>query len=156
MATITIKKQIQGPPEKVFEYAADLHKAADRISGIRKLEVLTDGPIGVGTRWRETRMIFKKEATEEMEITAFEPPKSYSVGAESHGCRYLSDFRFHPNGEGTEVEWVFQAVPLTFMAKAMSVMMKPMMKSMTKMCEKDLDDLKAAVEGDLAASAPAT
>jgi hypothetical protein len=40
----------------------------------------------------------------------------------------------------------FDGQPLTIFAKIMSVLMKPMMKSLAKMIEKDLDDLKAAIE----------
>jgi hypothetical protein len=57
----------------------DLDGAAERVDGIQKLEKLTDGPVGLGTRFRETRRMFRKEAAEEMEFTAFEPGRSYGV-----------------------------------------------------------------------------
>jgi hypothetical protein len=40
----------------------------------------------------------------------------------------------------------FQGTPVTLMARVMSVLMRPMMKSVVKACAKDLDDIKAAVE----------
>ena len=40
----------------------------------------------------------------------------------------------------------FEGTPVTFMAKIMSFMMKPMMKKMVSICAKDLSDLKKAVE----------
>ncbi len=95
--------------------------------------------------------MFGREATEEMEITAFDPPRGYSVGCESCGCRYHSAFRFTPNGAGTDVEMVFDAQPLTLAAKIMSFLMKPMIKSVLKECARDLHDLKAAMEADAAA-----
>ena len=110
------------------------------------MEMLTDGPVGLGTRFRETRVMFKREATEEMEVTAFDAPHSYSLGCENHGCRYRTEFRFAPNGSGTDLEMTFGAEPLTKTAKVMSFLMKPMMKTMMKHCSKDLEDLKAAVE----------
>ena len=74
MAQFTIDKYIEAPREVVFDAALDLHSVAENIRGIEKLEVLTEGPIGLGTRFRETRIMFKKEATEVMEITVFERP----------------------------------------------------------------------------------
>ena len=146
MAGVTIKKHIEASPEEVFAAATDLNKWVERIRGIEKVELLTDGPLGVGTRFRETRIMFKREAIEEMEFTGFDPPNGYAVGCESHGCRYNTEFSFTPNGSGTDVEMRFEATPLTFVAKAMSAMMKPMLGSVGKVLEQDLDDLKAAIE----------
>ena len=83
MSTLTTSKFVQAPPEATFDAFTDLRSAPDRIEAITALEVLGDGPVGVGTRFRETRVVFKREATEEMEITAFDRPNSYAVEAES-------------------------------------------------------------------------
>jgi carbon monoxide dehydrogenase subunit G len=148
MAEIVVKKHVEAPPERVFELATDLENAAERVQGIKKMELLTEGPVGVGTRFRETRVMMGRDATEEMEITAFDPPRSYEVGAESHGCRYHSVIQFTPVGSGTEIEFTFQATPLTMAAKLMAVAFKPMMNTIVKCLEQDLDDLKAAAESE--------
>ena len=146
MAEITIKKHIKAPLEQVFDRPADFPNAAKTVSGIERVEMLTDGPVGVGTRFRETRKFYKREATEEMEVTAFERPRCYALGSESHGCRYHSELRFHAVDGGTDVEMRFQAEPLTGFAKVMSVLMRPMMKGVTKCLEQDLEDIKNALE----------
>ncbi len=66
MSTITTSVLVLAPVDRTFEAFCELDKAVERIPGITALEVLTDGPFGEGTRWRETRLMFKKEATEEM------------------------------------------------------------------------------------------
>ena len=48
---------------------------------------------------------------------------------------------------GSELTMAFQATPLTFFAKLMSVLSKPMMKKVAELCAKDLEDVKRAVEG---------
>ena len=146
MTEITVRKHIAAPVGHVFEKATDFARAPESIKGIEKIEMLTDGPVGVGTRFRETRVLFGKEATEEMEITEFEPPRRYVLGCENHGCRYRTEFRFVPNGSGTDLEMTFGAEPLTTTAKVMSFMMRPLMKTTMKHCSKDLEDLKTAVE----------
>jgi len=143
----TLSEHIDAAPAQVFERATDLRKAANVIGGITKVEVLTDGPIRQGTRFRETRIMFKREATEEMEIARFEPPHDYSLLCESHGCRYVTDFHITPDGGGSKIEMVFNAEPLTTMAKVMGFVMKPLLKSCMKETAKDLQDLKRAVEG---------
>ncbi len=147
-AAMIMKEHYDASPEKVFEVASDFHNAADNIGSITKCEVITDGPVGVGTRFRETRLMFKRECTEEMEVVEFDPPRSYTLGAESCGCRYRTQLRFTRNGKGTDLEFRFEAQPLTFFAKVMGFLMKPMMKTMMKECRKHLVDLKKVVESD--------
>ena len=40
----------------------------------------------------------------------------------------------------------FEATPLTAVAKLMSSLMQPMIKKMVEICDKDLEDLKTAIE----------
>jgi hypothetical protein len=138
---------VSAPPQAVFQQAADFPRAADRIRGILRIEMLTDGPVRVGTRFKETRMMFKRECTEQMEVSAFEPPHRYTLTSISCGCRYEATLRFTPARGGTDVEMTFDAQPLTFLAKLMSFMMRPMMKSCMKLIAQDLADLKRAIEG---------
>ena len=146
MVAFTIEQHIDAPVEKVFELAADFPNAAERIAAIVGIEMLTDGPVGVGTRFAETRMVFKRKATEEMEVTAFDPPRGFALGCESCGAGYHTEFRFTPDGSGTDVRVVFQVQPLTFLAKAMSFVMRPMMKMCMKETAKDLENLKTCLE----------
>jgi len=48
------------------------------------------------------------------EFLELERPKAYVLGAESHGCRYRTEFRLLPNGDGTRLRMVFHATHLTF------------------------------------------
>lgn len=146
MSNFSFETRVNAPPAQVFDVFADLTKAPDRIDQIKALEVLTDGPIGVGTRFRETRVMFKKEATEEMEITAFEPGVGYRVECESCGSHFVSDFRFAPDGDGTKVETTMDIRPQTLMAKLMSPLGVLMAGSMKKHFQADLDQLKAVCE----------
>ena len=146
MATITVSKSIAAPSARVFELFADFENAAENVSGIKALELLNDGPVGVGTRFRETRVMFKKEAAEEMEVTAFEPDRSYTVACESCGCAYESRFDFVESGGGTEVTMTMNSRPLTFMAKLMSPLGALMAGTMKKCIDQDMEDLRAIAE----------
>ena len=82
-------KQIEAEPEQVFLLFTDIEKFPENLSGIERVELLTAGPVGVGTRFKETRIMFKRETTEEMEVTRFDPPRAL-IGtlcvASSVGC----------------------------------------------------------------------
>ena len=143
MAEITVSTQVSAPLERVFEVYTEIDKAAERIPVIIALEVLSEGPFGEGTRWRETRVMFKKEATEEMWVTGFDPPKSYTVEAESHGMRYSTLFSFTPEGDGTKVTWAFSGTALTLGTKIMSPIFNLLLKGTMKKCMlRDLEALR--------------
>lgn len=146
MSDVSVSSIIAAPMDVVFNRASNFAQGPEVISAITQVEMLTDGPVGPGTRFRETRVVFGREATEEMEVGIFEPPHRYSLECENHGCRYHSELRFAEREAGTEVTMTFEATPLTFFAKIMSFLTKPLLKTMVKACAKDLEDLKTAIE----------
>jgi len=141
MASIKVSTQVAAPLEKVFEVFTQIDKAAERIPAITKLEMLSEGPFGNGTRWRETRLMMKKEATEEMWVTGFDPPKSYTVEAQSHGSLYQTLFEFKQEAGGTKVTWTFDCIPQSFGAKLLAPVFALFFNGMMKKCM--LGDLEA-------------
>jgi uncharacterized protein YndB with AHSA1/START domain len=154
VATFSISVRINAPRERVFEMFADLRSAAGRIKAIDKIEMLTDGPVGKGTRFAETRSMFGRSHTETMEITEWNPPQSYTASAYSCGTRCITTFTFKADGAATIVDVVYTATPVTFFAKLMSFMLAVMISTCRKMFENDLADLKAAAEGNPSAPQP--
>ena len=146
MAKVTVTEFINAPIEVVFDIASDFGNADQRITGIIKTELLTDGEIGVGTRFKETRVMFKREASETMEVVKFERPYHYAVEAFNCGCEYHTSFDFAEKNGGTEISMTFEGIPKTIFAKMMAFMMGWMMKMVVKECTKDLADLKKSIE----------
>jgi carbon monoxide dehydrogenase subunit G len=143
---IRIERAVNAAPAAVFAAATDVANWPTIVPAITRTELLTPGPVGLGTRFRETRTVFGRTATEEMEFVAFEPGRGTTIGADSHGCRYRTRFDVEPSGSGTRLVMTFEAQPLTVVAKVMSILMKPMMKKMAEMCARDLDAIKAHCE----------
>lgn len=148
MPTLSVTEQINAPLDHVFDLFTDLEHAAEHISGIDRVEILTDGPIGVGTRWRETRTMWGKAATEEMEITEFSLNDRYTAVAESFGARYLSRFRFTRNGATTDVTMEFEVIPISLAAKLLTPLAGLMNRSVLNCIKQDLLDLKQVAESD--------
>ena len=138
--------QIAASPEVVFRTVCDLGRLHEILSAVTKIEVLTEGPVGSGTRFRETRLMLGKEATEEMEFVEFDPPSGYSLLAESHGSRYTTTYRLAARDGGTHLHMHFHAIPQTIGARILSVLFRPLMGSVKREMARDLDELKAAVE----------
>lgn len=140
---------INAPKEAVWNVISDIDAAVERISAIQKVEVLDRPESGlIGLKWRETRTMFGKEATEVMWITEAAENEFYRTRAESHGAIYISELRIESNGEGAKLTMEFDGEPQTMGAKIMTVLTGFLFKSATiKAIQQDLDDIKAHVEG---------
>jgi hypothetical protein len=131
----------------VFEAFSDVTKIEERIPAILKVEILSDGPVGPDFRWRETRKMMGKEATEEMWFDEFDPPRRYTVKAHSHGTRYLSTYTFEAVEDETVVHMTFSGIPETLGAKIMGALLGWMGKgAVRKMLLADMDALADYVE----------
>lgn len=140
---------VHAPREVVWDVVADIPNAASTVKGIEKVEVLARPPSGlVGLKWRETRKMFGKEATEVMWITSAAERSSYDTRAESHGAVYTTRIALQDApGGGTRLSLDFRAEPQTLGAKVAGAIFSPLMKgSMRKAIAKDLEDIRAAAE----------
>lgn len=133
----------------MWEALTDLGGMHRMLSGVTRVEVLTDGGFGVGTRWRETRRMFGKDATEEMWVTVSEPPERYVVEAESHGSRYVSEWLLRADEPAsTTIRLTFSAQSTGAVAGLLTKVMGGIgARAVRKAVAKDLDDVAGWVEG---------
>ena len=147
MQTLELDVLINAPAERVFEVLTDLEGLPERVTAIQKIELLTEGPVGLGTKFRETRIMFKREASEEMEFTSFDPPQGYVLEAESRGARYTTTYRLDPENNGTRLSISFEGTALSPFARFVSAVLMPFFKgAMRRAVEADLENLKHAAE----------
>ena len=140
-------EKIQAPRERVWEIITDIEHAAETITGITALTVLERPATGViGLKWKETRVMFGKEAEETMWITGAEENQWYETRAESHGAIYKSRFDIRDAGDGVELTMSFDSTPVSFFARVMNVMAFLFAGAMKKACQKDLQDIKRRAE----------
>lgn len=132
--------------EIVFDAATDLNAWPDMIEDIVSVELLTTGPVGAGTVFRETRVMFGKEATEEMTFETFDRPSGYQLTARSCGCHYLTTTSFEPIPSGTRMVIDFRCRPEKLMAWIMLPLGLLMKRMIRKCLEKDLACIKVSIE----------
>ncbi len=107
MTTITVATEIAAPVERVFEVFTDLEHSAERVSNIKNVDVLTVGGFKRGTRWIETRDVLGRVDSAEMEVTAFDPNRTYTITHHKAGAQIAAVFTFEPAGDGTRVRVEF-------------------------------------------------
>ena len=148
MQDVEVRRHVAAPVERVWALATDLEGAPRVVRGIESVEVLTPGPFGVETRWRETRRVFGRSATEEMTVTAVEPHRSYRVEASGPGVTYVSGFAFAPSADGgTDVTATFGGRPTTTVARVLGALTAPLARrAVAKALAQDLEDIATAAE----------
>lgn len=99
--SVTIKQNV----DTVFRTIINLEEFKEWMPNFVRVEKLTDGDYRQGTRFRETRKMFGKPATEHFEVRDFVPGKKITLyidgskGASGKG-EYIFTYEFHPTGDG--------------------------------------------------------
>ncbi|MDP6479592.1 MAG: SRPBCC family protein [Phycisphaerales bacterium] len=145
--TLSLSRRIPASQQAVWTVIADIAGSPDRIASIAEVELLTSDPVGVGSRWKETRLLLGRKTTEVMEMTVFEPPARYVVEGDACGAHFVSELRCEPDGDGaTMLTMTMDTTPITWLARLMGPVAKLTLGTSRKMIEQDLDDIfKACV-----------
>ncbi|MBT8181523.1 MAG: SRPBCC family protein [Eudoraea sp.] len=145
---LTIDIEIKAPKEKVWKVITDIENSVNTISGIEKIEILNKPKdTVVGLKWKETRTIFGKSATETMWITEATENNYYKTRAESNGAIYQTILKLSEKENTTFLTMEFSTEAITVRGKIMAFIFGRMLnKTMKKLIKKDLSDIKTAVE----------
>lgn len=152
-ASFTRSAVIERSPEVAFAYAVDTDRVREWMPEISSLERLDDGPVKLGSRFRETRLMKGKAVTAEIEVVAHDgpptrttPPYTHAGRASAMGVEGTYTLTFHADGPGrTRVELLAEARATSFLAKPLVGMI---VKAMEQSDGDQLQRLKTAVERD--------
>lgn len=147
MTTVTVSSRINAPIGRVFEQFTDLEHGTAHVSGIKKIEVLTQGAFQLGTRWRETREVIGRSDSAEMEVTSFERNKSYTITHHKAGVRIDTAFSFEPADGGTKVSIEFELDTGAFPPGLLTPFSWAIAGKVRDVLGHDLADLKKSIEG---------
>ena len=145
---VQAKVCIDGTKENIWQVITDIEGSKKTIGAIEEIEILEKPVSGLsGLKWRETRTMFGKTATEVMWITDVKENEYYQTRAESHGAIYISRLQIEEQDNKTFLTMKFDGQAQSLMAKIMSVSMGFLFKNATqKALQKDLEDIKTVVE----------
>lgn len=145
----TLTQHIQASPESVWAVITDIPASAATLSGVESVQLLTDGPYGEGTRWRETRKMLGRSETVEMWVASVEPGRSTVVKALQGGADYTTRFSLSPRDGGTDLTLTFGAeiIKPTAASRILMALFGKLGMSVTrKALAKDLADIAAKAE----------
>ena len=143
MAGFKLSELIDHSPDRVFAFMTDSANAPRISSSVKEQVKLTDGPLGVGTRLRETRLMQGKEAQAELEVFAYKPPESFGVSNEQEGFKVTYQYTLTPDKDGTRID-----LECTVKGSGAKKLMEGMVAGILKKEDGEhLRQLKSAMEG---------
>ncbi|MGH7490826.1 MAG: SRPBCC family protein [bacterium] len=143
MSSMIVTRTINAPVDAVFKTVSDINQFSRAVPGIVKVEFLSDVKSGVGTRFRETRLMKGKEASTELEVTEFVENDRIRMVADSHGTVWDSLFEVKPKNGQTSLMLTMDAKTDKLIPKIINLMIGGMIK---KAVENDMDAVKAYCE----------
>ncbi|NKQ37948.1 MAG: hypothetical protein HF967_00440 [Methanosarcinales archaeon] len=145
---VVVDIDIEKPKQIIWAAITDIENCSNMISSIIDLSILNQPEDGiVGLRWKETRLMFGKEASETMWITDSVVNEYYCTRAESHGSVYITKLSLSETESKTILKMSFTAEAQSMIVKIISACMGFFVNSsMKKALYKDLEDIKKYVE----------
>lgn len=143
MSRTTVRRTIDAPADFVFRTVAEIENFSKAIPHIVDVEFLSDIRSGVGSRFRETRLMMGREASTVLEVTEFVENERVRLVSDEGGTIWDSVFTVSPVGGRTELTLVMDAAPYTFKSR----ILVPIMKFVVRMgLAKDMDAVKEYCE----------
>jgi hypothetical protein len=144
---IELAKTVAAQPAAAFATVANVTDWPQIIDSIKRIELLTPGPIRVGTRLREDRIMFGRDITQDMQVATLERPHRLRLFAEHPDLHYEVDYLIDAvYGGGSRIMLVFRSRPETPAGRTLHPFMTPLMGiTLRDELERDLSDLASAV-----------
>ena len=143
MATIHVKKTIEAPLELVFQAIADVRNFQKAVPHITNIDFLTDQQVGVGTRFRETRIMKGREETVELEVAEYVENDRVRMIADAGGTIWDTVFTVSESAGSVLLDMKMDARSYTLLARIIT----PLIRGMVfKGVESDMDAVKEYCE----------
>lgn len=132
------------PREDVWNVLADVQRQPEWMRDALSIEMLTDGPMRVGSRMKVPTKIGVFRTTDIMEVTAYDPPERWTV-VHRGVVTGEGTFTLRADGEAsTEVEWCERlAAPLGALGRFGMTLFRPVLR---RQFQDDLDRFKELCE----------
>lgn len=118
-ATVTIGQT----PEKVFSYLTEIEKL-QQWTPFKNVKLLTDGPMGIGSRFTQSVEIIGKTIESEVEVTDYNAPTLLALKSISGPVNFVQSFTLTPTAEGTHLKVDMEGEP-TGLLKVAQPLLKP-------------------------------
>jgi uncharacterized protein YndB with AHSA1/START domain len=145
VATATISVVIARPVEDVFRVLTDPTLAPRWAANAIEGELLTEGPVGIGSRRRAVvKGVPGRTMESVMEVTEFERNRALGLRliSASWGGTGRTRYTLSPEGEASRIDWTWEMEP----GGLLKPFDRPFMAIFQRLFQRDLQNLKAMME----------
>jgi hypothetical protein len=103
--------RIDRPVDEVFDYVADERNEPSYNPAMVRVEKLTDGPVGAGTRYRATVVSMGRQVDMLIETTIADRPATLSSVTTMRSARITGTLTFVPEHDATQMTWDWDVTP---------------------------------------------
>ena len=100
MTRLREELEVERPIEDVFDLVGDFANTKDWDPGVEESEKITDGPIGVGTRYRVVAVFGGRRLPIEYRVTGWDPPRRVTLEGLGSTFRGIDAIGFEPTSSG--------------------------------------------------------
>jgi uncharacterized protein YndB with AHSA1/START domain len=135
---------LPGPPDSVFPWLLEADRVPRWTGHLEAYERLDDGPLRVGSRFKETLVLSGSSFTVELEVTRYDPPTGAESRFATNGVELHNTYALEAVDGGTRLTQSLDARATSFGARMIIPVVQPRLER--KLTE-DLERLKAVLEG---------
>jgi uncharacterized membrane protein len=139
---VRVATKINRPAQQVFDYISDPNNDPVWISGITSAQILTDLPVGRGTRVKRVARFLGRTINYVLEITDYRPGILISMRSVQAPFPMEVDYELQPAGEATELQIRVGGDSGGFYRLAMPLMEGQVRRSL----KKDVSNIKGILE----------
>lgn len=133
---------VDAPLQHVWDYASDVARQPEWMHEMKRVEMLTPGPIAVGSRGRATVRIFGISTTDDVVITRLDPPHAFGI---RHEGKFTGEGLLEFSAVGVQktlIRWMEYLRPPLFPVLA-GFLQRPILR---RIFQSDLRHLKEILE----------
>ncbi len=124
MRAFTYTVHIDRPPDAVFDFMMDFSNASRWRNLVREIQVLTPGPLRVGSELLITLDVMGGVRKAVSEVWAYDRPRHVGLRNTAQNVTGAFEYRLEPEGNGTKVSFSCDIRPHGWMWLALPLMLK--------------------------------
>jgi uncharacterized protein YndB with AHSA1/START domain len=143
MITLQETIELERPVAEVYDYLVHIENTQKWQPAVIEVTRLTEGPIRVGTQFREVAKMMGRRIHTTCEITRLEPNRIMAFEGTSDGpLEYRTTYTLEPNGSGTRLR-----IEGSFRTRGIWRLLEPILKSEVKKgSRQELTAMKRVIE----------
>ncbi len=114
MAKVAGEIRIDAPADVVFEVVADERNEPKYNPALLSVDLLSEGPVGVGTRFRAVHMSGRGPMEMTVELTEYDPPRRIASVTRTSWAEIRGAVTFVQSGDATRMSWSWDVRPKGF------------------------------------------